>query len=122
MVGPNCPEYVFYTDGTVEHFRVDVDERTLEGRATLDVRLVQRVIDELQATDLAELRATLPDGEDRSIYDGTNMAYRYEVLTGNGAFSSVTVELLDSVPLFAATGAALEAARDALGPLDMLDR
>lgn len=118
MAGPNCASYRFFSDGTVELLRLDVETRIPEGTGTIDAALVTAVADELVQVDLEDLYASLPPGECRGCYDGIDTAFIYEVPGQPNTFASVDVELVETVPLFAATWAALEEAELALGQLE----
>ena len=118
MAGPNCAQYRFWSDGTIELFRVGIDRTTPEGTAMIDPSLVSDVADHVMAIDLDRLRASLREGECRGCYDGIDTTFTYVVSDGSPSFASVDVELHDSVPLFAATWAALEEAQLAVGQLE----
>ena len=116
MAGPNCATYEFLTDGTVNLYRVGALD-VPEGTGSIDTANVDRVLLHLDEANLAELRASLPEGECRACYDGIDTTFVYAA-PDPVAFNSAEVELVTTEPLFAATWAALEAAEDALGPLE----
>ena len=116
MAGPNCATYEFLTDGTVNLYRVDALD-VPEGVGSIDAAIVDEVLLHLDAVDLDELRASLPEGECRACYDGIDTTFIYATAPPT-AFDSAEVELVTTEPLFAATWAALEAAEDELGPLE----
>lgn len=127
MMGPNCPVYRFFTDGTVELVRLTEEEEPPLGSADIDPALVSAVTDLVGSTDLDALAASLPPGECRGCYDGIDVTYLYlavddPVITIAGRFSSTEVELVPTEPLFAATGAALAAAQAALEDLPIVSR
>ncbi len=117
MMGPNCPEYRFLSDGTVALFRVGEVEPT--DTAAIDPALVTSVVDLVASTDLEALSASLPPGECRGCYDGIDVTYIYGP---DGVFASTDVELVPTEPLFAATEAALAAAQAALSELPIASR
>ncbi len=118
MAGPNCAAYRFFSDGSVELLRLDVETRIPEATGSIDPSLVAAVSDALAEVDLADLHASLPPGECRGCYDGIDTTFIYEVPGQPNTFASVEVELTDSVPLFAATWSALAEAELTLGQLE----
>ena len=122
MMGPNCSGYRFFSDGSVELYRTNLDTSETEHTATIDEGLVTAVADQLASADLIELRGMLPEGECRGCYDGLDTTYIYEVTAGAAEFDSAKVELVASVPLFRATEQALTAAQAALDELEIQSR
>jgi hypothetical protein len=122
MMGPNCAGYRFFSDGSVELYRTNLETSETEHEATIDASLVAEVEDELATTDLVELRAMLPEGECQACYDGMDTTYIYEVGSRTTEFDSAKVELLSSVGLFAATEQALTAAQETLDQLEIQSR
>jgi len=123
MMGANCAGYRFWSDGSVEIYRADGSTGTAaEISGSIDSELVARVSAELGTTNLPELRSSLPEGECRGCYDGIDTTFTYETVAGSIPFASTEVELDLSVPLFAATADALQAARTALDPLPIQER
>jgi hypothetical protein len=117
MMGPNCPEYRFLSDGSVAVFRAGEVEPT--DTAAINLALVTSVVDLVASTDLEALSASLPPGECRGCYDGIDVTYIYGP---DGVFASIDIELVSTEPLFAATEAALAAAQGALGELPIVSR
>jgi hypothetical protein len=127
MMGPNCPVYLFSTDGTVDLVRLTEEEEPPLASASIDPALIAAVTDLVHVTDLDALAATLPAGECRGCYDGIDVTYLYfatddPTITLAGHFASTEVELVSTEPLFAATEAALIAAQSALGDLPVVSR
>jgi hypothetical protein len=119
QAGPNCAAYQFFSDGTVELLRLGVDTTTPEGTGTIDPEFVTAVSEELMAVvSLGDLHASLPPGECRGCYDGIDTTFIYNVPDQLNTFESVDVELLDAIPLFRATWAALAEAELTLGQLE----
>jgi len=123
MMGANCAGYHFWSDGTVEIYRADgATDGAAEITGSIDPVLIARVAAELGTADLPAIRASLPEGECRGCYDGIDTTFTYETIVGTVPFSSTEVELDLSVPLFAATADALQAARTTLDPLPIQER
>jgi hypothetical protein len=127
MMGPNCPVYLFSTDGTVHLVRLGYEEEPPIASTTIDPALVAAVTELVNVTDLDALAGSLPPGECRGCYDGIDVTYVYlatddPAITVAGRFSSTDVELVPTEPLFAATGAALAAAQSGLEDLPIVSR
>lgn len=120
VMGPNCATYVVYSDGVVEL------QRTMEpgepvDTTTLDIALVDELMNQVAITDLKSLPARLTAGECQSCYDGIDTTLTYETPTGRVSFASADVELTLTEPLFKATWAIRDAAAAVL-ELPMLQR
>jgi hypothetical protein len=118
--GHLCQTWRFYSDGYVEAFRrVGPDEDPEPPRTgNVDAALVSAVSEELVGLDLGELRASLPEGVLRAAFDGVDVSYVYNVTDGqDGRFYSPETELLPTVPLFAATMEAIDAADEVIEPV-----
>ncbi len=109
MMGPNCATYLVYSDGSVELQRTGHPDAPLD-TATIDVTLVSDVTDRVAVTDLDALRESLPPGECRGCYDGTDVTFTYETPEGPAVFASVDVDIFVSEPLLSASWSVLEAA------------
>ena len=77
MAGPNCAEYQFYDDGTVEIYRVGTEVTTPEASGMIDQEFIISVQDELVGIDLALLHDSLAPGECRGCYDGIDTTFVY---------------------------------------------
>jgi len=111
MMGPNCATYLVYSDGSVELQRTGHPGAPIDA-AAIDVALVSDVADLVAATDLDALRGSLPPGECRGCYDGTDVTFTYETPEGPAMFASVDVDIFVSEPLLSASWSVLEAAAD----------
>ena len=118
--GHLCQTWDFYSDGHVEAFRIVGPDEDPEPPRTgnVDVALVSAVSEELVGLDLEELRASLPEGVLRAPSDGVDLSYVYYVTDGqDGRFYSPETELVPTVPLFAATMEAIDAADEVIEPV-----
>jgi hypothetical protein len=101
QMGPNCVRYVVYGDGTVEAFRVGVDDAEPVATGSVDPELVSELDREARSVDQDALLAGLPPGECRGCYDGidTTMWFFTSPRGSDPAFSSVAVDLDQNEPL-----------------------
>lgn len=95
QLGPNCVRYVAYGDGTVEAYRIGVDDAVPVGVGSVDPALVAELAGEASTVDQAALLATLPVGECRGCYDGIDtMLWFFTTPAGEDPpFSSVEVDI-----------------------------
>jgi hypothetical protein len=113
MMGPNCPTYVVFANGTVDLIRSGQSDSVIDS-TVVDEAQVTRLLGDLAAADFAALRERLPVGECQGCYDGIDTVFVFGSAPDVVAFDSIETELTTSEPVFQSVWDIVGAARQSL--------
>ncbi len=111
QIGPNCDRIVVYGDGTVQEHRISAAGPELVDTGAIAVDLVVDLHRTMATTDLAALRAQLPEGQCLGCVDGIDTTMTFLAGDKEEVFSSVEVNLDPTEPVFEAAWVVADAAR-----------
>jgi hypothetical protein len=113
MMGPNCPTYVVFADGTVDLLRSGQPDSVIDS-TVVDEAQVAKLLGDLAAADFAALRERLPVGECQGCYDGIDTVFVFGSAPDVVTFDSIETELTTSEPVFQSVWDIVGAARQSL--------
>lgn len=102
MAGPNCRTISFWADGSVNVAWPDEADRSDE-RSVIDASQAAAWLEIASGTNFDDLVARLPEGECQGCYDGIDTMLEITLDDTTVTLDSMTVEFVQSEPLFAAT-------------------
>lgn len=121
MMGPNCPTYLVFDDGTVEVHRTGED-----GPAVLTGRLPDGEIDAFLAAaatiDFEELAATVGPGTCNACVDGVDITLTLELPSGEVQLDSTVVNFDPANDFFADLQTLVTDAAAATGEMPLVQR
>ena len=120
VLGPNCPRYVVYDDGTVELFRSGEPGPPVE-QASIPATSVTAWLDQVSQIDVDALIARLPPGSCQSCVDGIDVILQVQRASGPVTFDSTVVAFDPAEPFFADLEALMAQVR-AAAELQMVGR
>lgn len=107
MMGPNCPKFVVYDDGTVEIYRGGEDGPA-EVTGSIDPAALQAFFTVAEAEDFDALLERLPPGTCQACLDGVDIQLDVKLNGENESLNSTVVAFDEGEPFFAALTTLIE--------------
>jgi hypothetical protein len=107
MMGPNCPKFVVYPDGTVEIYRAG-EQRPAEVTATIDPAALAAFLTVAEAEDFDALVERLPPGTCQACVDGVDILLDVKLNGQTESLNSTVVAFDEREPFFAALTTLIE--------------
>jgi len=106
-MGPNCPKFVVYADGTVEIYRAG-EQEPAEVTGSIDPSALAAFFDVAEAEDFDALIERLPPGTCQACVDGVDIVLDVKLNGENESLNSTVVAFDESEPFFAALNTLIE--------------
>jgi hypothetical protein len=101
MMGPNCPKFVVYPDGTVEIYRAG-EQGPAEVTGTIDSAALEAFLAVAEAEDFDALIERLPPGTCQACVDGVDILLDVKLNGKTESLNSTVIAFDEGEPFFAA--------------------